>query len=75
VTLKKCEFIPGTLRVKKGERVRLVLTAVDHDHGFKLYDVNQKIQKGTTATLEFIADKAGTFQFHCSMSVARAIEG
>ena len=68
VTLKKYEFNPGTLRVKKGERVRLILDAADHDHGFKLdeFDVNQKVQKGTTATVEFIADKAGTFQFCCS---------
>lgn len=68
VTLKKYEFNPGTLRVKKGERVRLILDAADHDHGFKLdeFDVNQKVQKGTTATVEFIADKAGTFQFRCS---------
>jgi plastocyanin len=27
VTLKKYEFNPGTLRVKKGERVRLILAA------------------------------------------------
>jgi cytochrome c oxidase subunit 2 len=68
VTLKKYEFNPGTLRVKKGERVRLILAAADHDHGFKLdeFDVSQKVQKGTTATVEFIADKAGTFQFRCS---------
>ena len=68
VTLKKYEFNPGTLRDKKGERVRLILDAADHDHGFKLneFDVNQKVQKGTTATVEFIADKAGTFQFRCS---------
>jgi cytochrome c oxidase subunit 2 len=68
VTLKKYEFSPGLLRVKKGERVRLILAAADHDHGFKLdeFEVNQKVQKGTTATVEFTADKAGTFQFRCS---------
>jgi cytochrome c oxidase subunit 2 len=68
VTLKKYEFSPGLLRVKKGERVRLILAAADHDHGFKLddFDVNQKVQKGTTATVEFTAHKAGVFQFRCS---------
>jgi cytochrome c oxidase subunit 2 len=68
VTLKKYEFGPGTLRVKKNERIRLVLTALDHDHGFKLeeFDVNQKVEKGTTATVEFTADKVGRFQFRCS---------
>src|ERR1700739_844603 len=68
VTLRKYEFNPGSLRVRKGEQVRLILAAVDHDHGFKLDDfkVNQKVLKGTTVVVEFTADKAGTFQFRCS---------
>lgn len=74
VTLKKYEFNPGTLRVKKGEQVRLILDAADLDHGFKLneFDVNQKVQKGTTATVEFIADKAGLFNFAVRVSVVWA---
>jgi cytochrome c oxidase subunit II len=68
VTLRKYEFSPGTLRVRKGEQVKLVMTAADHDHGFKLddFNINQKILKGTTVVVEFTADKAGTFQFRCS---------
>lgn len=68
VTLKKYEFDPGTLRVRKGEKVRLILFALDHDHGFRLdaFDVDQKVPKGTTTAVEFTADKAGTFQFRCS---------
>ena len=68
VELRKYEFSPGSLHVRKGEQVRLILAAVDHDHGFKLddFDVNQKVLKGTTVVVEFTADKAGTFQFRCS---------
>ena len=68
VTLRKYEFNPGSLHVKKGERVRLIMVSVDHDHGFKLddFDINQKVRKGTTAIVEFTADKSGTFQFRCS---------
>jgi cytochrome c oxidase subunit 2 len=68
VTLRKYEFSPGSLRVKKGEQVRLVMTAVDHEHGFKLddFNINKKIPQGTTVIVEFTADKAGTFQFRCS---------
>ena len=68
VTLRKYEFSPGSLRVRKGEQVKLVMSAADHDHGFKLadFDINQKIPKGTTVVVEFTADKAGTFQFRCS---------
>jgi len=44
VTLRKYEFSPSSLRVRKGERVKLVMTAADHDHGFKLddFNINQK---------------------------------
>jgi cytochrome c oxidase subunit II len=68
VTLRKYEFSPGLLRVRKGEQVKLVMVAADHDHGFKLddFDINQKIPKGKTVVVEFTADKAGTFQFRCS---------
>jgi cytochrome c oxidase subunit 2 len=68
VTLRKYEFSPGTLHVRKGEQVKLVMAAADHDHGFKLddFNINQKIPKGTTVGVEFTADKAGTFQFRCS---------
>ena len=68
VTLRKYEFSPGSLRVKRGERVKLVMTAADHDHGLKLddFNVDQKVPKGTTVVVEFTADKAGTFQFRCS---------
>ena len=68
VTLRKYEFNPGSLRVRKGEQVRLVMAAADHDHGFKLddFDIDQKIPKGKTVVVQFTADKAGTFQFRCS---------
>ena len=68
MTAKKYQFDPNTITVKKGEKVRLVITALDRDHGFKLdaYDINQKLKKGDPATIEFTADKAGTFPFQCS---------
>jgi cytochrome c oxidase subunit 2 len=40
VTLRKYEFSPGSLRVKKGEQVKLVIVAADHHHGFKLDEFN-----------------------------------
>jgi cytochrome c oxidase subunit 2 len=68
VTARKYRFNPNPITVKKGEHVKLLITALDHDHGFKLeaFNINQKIKKGTTATIEFTADKAGTFPFQCS---------
>jgi len=68
MTAKKYQFDPNVVTVKKGERVKLVITALDRDHGFKLeaFGINQKLKKGDPATIEFTADKAGTFPFQCS---------
>ena len=68
MTAKKYEFDPGTITVKKGERVKLVITALDKDHGIKIeaFGVEQILKKGVPTTVEFSADKAGEFPFVCS---------
>jgi cytochrome c oxidase subunit II len=68
ITSRKYEFGPSSLRVKKGEHLRLVIAALDHDHGFRLdeFHINKRIERGKTVTVEFTADKAGTFPFRCS---------
>jgi cytochrome c oxidase subunit 2 len=68
MTAKKYEFTPSSIHVKKGEHVKLSITAVDHDHGFKLpaFDIQQDLKEGEITTIEFTADKAGTFRFACS---------
>ena len=69
VTAKKYEFSPNPIRVKKGEPVKLIITATDHDHGFSLeaFHIKQKVKKGEPTTIEFTPDKAGTFPFKCSV--------
>ena len=73
VTAKQFEFDPGVITVKKGEKVRLIITATDHDHGFKLeaFDINQVLKKGDPTIIEFTAVKAGTFEFKCSVYCGR----
>jgi len=68
VTARKYEFTPSSIHVKKGEHVKILITAVDHDHGFKLpaFDIEQQLKEGDTTAVEFTADKAGTFRFACS---------
>ena len=68
VTAKKYEFNPRVIDVKQGEHIKLIITATDHDHGFECGDlhINQLLKKGDAATIEFTADQAGTFPFHCS---------
>lgn len=69
MTARKYQFEPPVVTVKQGTHVKLVITAVDHDHGFKLaaYNIDQKLPKGVPTSVEFTADKAGTFSFNCSV--------
>lgn len=68
MTARKYRFEPAVVKVKQGTHVKLMITAVDHDHGFRLeaYSVDQKLPKGVATPVEFTADKAGTFSFNCS---------
>ena len=69
MTARKYRYDPDVITVKKGEKVRLIITALDRDHGFdlKAFDINQKLKKGDPAIIEFTADNAGTFKFKCSV--------
>jgi cytochrome c oxidase subunit II len=69
VSARKYEFNPNVIKVKQGDHVKLVITATDRDHGFKLpaYDINQRLAKGVATTVEFTANRAGTFPFECSV--------
>lgn len=68
VTAKKYEFTPSTIRVRLGEHVKLVITALDHTHGFKIdaLHINQKLEKGEPVTVEFTPVQPGTYAFECS---------
>src|SRR5258707_14276190 len=68
VTARKYEFSPNVIRARRGDHIRLVITAVDRSHGFKLeaFHIDQQLPKGEAVTVEFTADQAGTFLFECS---------
>lgn len=69
VTASKFRFDPATLSVTQGDKVRLRVRSADQTHGFaiKAFRVKAPISKsGETVTVEFVADKAGTFDITCS---------
>lgn len=68
VTARKYEFSPNEITVKRGDHIKLIITALDRSHGFKLeaFHVDQKLSEGEPATVEFTADQTGTFLFECS---------
>ena len=62
-------FEPETLQVTEGERVRLTLRSTDTEHGFSIKKLNVKVavpKTGEPVTVEFVAGKAGTYEFKCS---------
>lgn len=69
MTARDSGFDPSVITVKKGEKVRLIITATDCDHEFKLdaFDINQVLKKGDPETIEFTAGKAGKFEFKSSV--------
>jgi len=71
---KPFSFTPNEIRVKKGDRVRIVFSNIEGFHDWKIDEFNaatKKINAGETDTVEFIADKAGTFEFYCSVGTHR----
>lgn len=67
-------FKPNVISVKQGEKVKIVVTFKDLMHDFNIdeLDVHMPITKGgETNSVEFVADKAGTFEFYCSVGEHR----
>ncbi len=69
IKAKQFTFEPDTITVKKGDTVRLTVTSVDVAHGIGIpeFNVNLKVAKGETNSVEFVADKAGTYTIRCNV--------
>jgi cytochrome c oxidase subunit 2 len=69
VVASRFKFEPSIIRVAHGERIRLRLRSADRDHHFaiKAFGVKALIPKtGEAVTVDFVADRAGTFEFTCA---------
>jgi len=68
-------FIPNEIRVKVGEKVKVVFTSNDMTHDFVVDELNIRTpitQAGDTAEVEFSADTPGEYEFYCSVGQHRA---
>ena len=75
VTNQGFDYIPKEIRVRKGDIVRLTYTNGGGFHDWVLDEFNaatKKLQAGKSETIEFIADRAGSFEFYCSVGDHRA---
>lgn len=68
MTARKYEYAPNKVEVKVHTLIRFKIKAEDRDHGFEIEGVQDgcaKLKKGEVTTVEYMADKAGTFEFKC----------
>lgn len=69
------KFVADTLTVKKGEKVKLTFKntgKMPHDWVVDELGIRTKvISSGTTEVIEFIPDKAGVFEYYCSVGKHR----
>jgi len=68
ITAKKYEFSPDTIKVNQGDKVVLLVTATDREHGFGIKELNidRVLPQGKTVTIEFIANQKGDFTISCT---------
>ncbi|MAG38869.1 cytochrome C oxidase subunit II [Candidatus Woesearchaeota archaeon] len=71
ITAFQFGYNPSILEVDKGDLVRIIASSRDVSHGLAipLFGVNLYLgSDGSEQTVEFLADKEGTFTFYCSVS-------
>lgn len=63
------------IKVKKGDTVKIVFNNKIGFHDWVVDEFNartKQIQAGQSETIEFVADKTGTFEYYCSVGQHRA---
>jgi uncharacterized cupredoxin-like copper-binding protein len=69
------DFFPSEIRVTEGVTVRLNFenTGGQHDWVLDAFDAaTEVIRLGQSETIEFVADRAGEYEFYCSVPGHRA---
>lgn len=70
------KFDPKTITLKKGQKVKILFKNTKGTHDFVIdeFDVRTPvIQSGEEATVEFVANKVGIFEYYCSVGNHRAM--
>ncbi|TSC91050.1 MAG: plastocyanin [Parcubacteria group bacterium Gr01-1014_2] len=74
ITGSPFKFDVKEIKVKKGDRVRIVFRNAEGMHDWVIDEFNartKQLQAEQQETIEFIADKKGQFQYYCSVGTHR----
>jgi len=69
IKVKRFEYTPKEVTLKRGVPVVLELTSLDIAHGFNLPDlgVRADVLPGWTARVRIVPEQTGRFVFHCDI--------
>ncbi len=69
VMMKRFEFNPKTITIRKGEKVKLTVVSEDVAHGLAIsdFDLDIRVQAKQSKSIEFTPDKEGKFDITCSV--------
>jgi len=69
MTVKRFEYAPREIRVKRGVPVVLEITSLDVPHGFNLPElkVRADVIPGQLTRVHLVPDRVGTFTFRCDI--------
>lgn len=68
------DFDSKTITVKKGDKVKITFNSTQGFHDFKIDEyglATKQMQSPGTEVIEFVADKAGSFEYYCSVGSHR----
>jgi plastocyanin len=72
---KGLKFVPAEIKVKKGDKVKITFKNTGGSHDFVINEFGVKtavLGAGKSETVEFSADKEGTYEYYCSVPGHRA---
>lgn len=76
ISTKNYSFSPNTIKVKKGDSVKITLKSNQGFHDFVIDELNvatKQIRTNEQDIVTFVADKAGTFEYYCSIGTHRSM--
>ncbi len=71
VVASKYTFSPGRIEVMQDDLVKIEFRTADIPHSWTVdaYRISKRVNPGQPVTIEFRADKAGTFPFYCNLKI------